>query len=97
MVAGINYRWTVRPRPTYSQGLAWSPLTFAVELESSGQSVLIVTVDASRPDNWIGSDSMSITPALVDRAIREALHQGWCPAEKGKAYELSLLVRSSKK
>ncbi|SCK10016.1 hypothetical protein YUWDRAFT_00455 [Streptomyces sp. AmelKG-D3] len=31
VVDGTAYRWRLRGRPTYFQGLAWSPCTFAVE------------------------------------------------------------------
>jgi hypothetical protein len=31
VVDGTVYRWRLRGRPTYFQGLAWSPCTFAVE------------------------------------------------------------------
>ncbi|TXS41315.1 hypothetical protein EAO75_41800 [Streptomyces sp. uw30] len=31
VVDGTAYRWRMRGRPAYVQGLAWSPCTFAVE------------------------------------------------------------------
>jgi hypothetical protein len=89
-VEGESYRWTVRPRPTYAQGLAESPLSFAVELEKLGRTTLVVTMDRSRPDNWMLADSCVVTPSVVERAIREAIRQGWLPSEKGCPYALSL-------
>jgi hypothetical protein len=94
-VEGVKYRWLVRSNPTYSQGSAWSNLTFAVELESSGQQTLLVTAKAARPDNWLSAKSIIITPAIVESAIREALLQGWHPTEKGSAYELQLPLGSN--
>jgi hypothetical protein len=90
VVEGESYRWAVRRRPTYSQAIAQSPLSFAVELGTSGQTTLVVTVNASRPDNWVGSPSKVITPAVVESAIRKALQQGWQPSEKGSPYALQL-------
>ncbi|MCL2873277.1 MAG: hypothetical protein FWF41_10000 [Betaproteobacteria bacterium] len=92
MVGGITYRWMVRPKPTYDQGLTWGALSFAVELEVSGQSILIVTIDAPRPDNWVGEQGFVITPSLVAQAIEQALAQGWKPESKGSPHELALSV-----
>ena len=64
-------------------------MTFAVELENGGQSTLLVRVDAARPDNWVGDQSGVISPVVVERAIRQALRQGWSPTERGGAYELA--------
>jgi hypothetical protein len=90
VVDSTSYRWTVRPRPTYTQALAQANLSFAAEIETGGRSTLLVTVDAARPDNWIGAASCVVTPVVVERAIRQALRQGWNPAYCGGAYELAL-------
>jgi hypothetical protein len=90
IVEQLAYRWSIRPRPTYTQGNAWGRLTFAVELENVGQSSLIVSVDGSRPDNWLEVPSVIITPVIVRRAIGEALRQGWRPTQKGSPHELVL-------
>jgi hypothetical protein len=90
VVESVPYRWTIRPRPTYVQALAQSPMSFAVELESDGRTTLVVTVDTSRPDNWLGAESCAILPSVVERAIRQALQQGWHPDEKGAPYGLEL-------
>lgn len=90
VVEGESYRWTVRRRPSYIQAISQGPLSFAVELETSGQTTLVVTVNVSRPDNWVGSPSKAITPATVEGAIRKALQQGWQPSENGSPYALQL-------
>jgi len=90
VVDGLAYRWTVRHRPTYCQGMAWSPLSFAVELESSGNSTLLVSCELSRPDNWVDSPSVVVTPSVIESAIRLALSQGWHPEEKGSPHSLAL-------
>ena len=92
VVDATAYRWRVRSRPTYCQGNAWGNLSFAVELEDAGQTTLVVEVDASRPDNWVGAPSAVITPAIVERAIRNALQRGWRPHERGSPHPLSLSV-----
>jgi hypothetical protein len=90
VVDGVPFRWSVRPRPTYTQALAQGPLSFAVEMENSGHTTLVVTIDASRPDNWVLAQSSVVTPSLVERAIRQALNQGWRPTEKGSPYAIAL-------
>jgi hypothetical protein len=92
VVESVPYRWMIRPSPTKMQGIAQSPLSFAVELESGGRTTLVVTVDASRPDNWIGAMSGTVSPAVVESAIRRALHQGWNPTVKGSPYALEVLI-----
>lgn len=88
-VDGVEYRWRVRSRPTYSQALAQSPLSFAVELEAEGQSTLTVRTGATRPDSWIMPSQSLVTSASVERAIRQALAQGWNPQEAGNAHAIT--------
>lgn len=45
IVDGTVYRWRLRRRPTYFQGLAWSPCTFSVEHADTPQSTLVVTTN----------------------------------------------------
>jgi hypothetical protein len=86
------YRWTVRRKPTYAQGLTDSPLSFAVENEAAPGTTLVVLADGPRPDNWVEPAGKPVTPAIVERAIRAALAQGWRPSDKGGAFEISLVV-----
>ena len=90
VVDTMSYRWTIRPRPTYVQALAQAHMSFAVELESGGQTTLLVTVDVARPDNWMGAETQSVSPSIVARAIRQALSQGWYPADRGSAFEIAM-------
>lgn len=90
LVESTGYRWAIRPRPTYCQGLAQGNLRFAVELEEGGRTTLLVTMGAARPDNWMMAEASVITPSIVERAIRLALQQGWRPGEAGSALELSM-------
>ncbi|WP_055591152.1 hypothetical protein [Peterkaempfera griseoplana] len=89
-VDGAEYRWRVRPRPTYCQGMGWSALTFAVERvhEADGVpgTVLVVDVGAARPDNWLGRPSMSVLPSTVAAAVRLALAGGWEPERPGRPF-----------
>lgn len=89
VVDSIPYRWTVRPRPTYDQALAQAGMSFAVELENGGLTTLLVTLNVLRPDNWMNEDFVSITPVVVERAIRQALTKGWKPINRGGAFELA--------
>ena len=42
VVDDVTYRWRVRGKPTYCQGLGWSPLTYAVELAADPGTTLVV-------------------------------------------------------
>ena len=88
VVDGTPYRWSVRARPTHSQGICQSPLTFAVVNDQSPGSTLVVTLDAMRPDNWLQQPGASVTPKLVERAIRKALSEGWRAEQCGGAFAL---------
>ncbi|MFJ3226955.1 hypothetical protein ACIPJS_26930 [Streptomyces sp. NPDC086783] len=88
VVDGTAYRWRLRGRPTYSQGLAWSPCTFAVEHVDSGGATLVVTTDRPHPSNWIGRKAEPALPSGVAAAIRLALREGWAPTATGSAFLL---------
>lgn len=87
-VDGVAYRWRIRRKPTYDQGLAHSALTFAVELAQDPGSVLVVTTDSVRPDNWVVVPGKTIRPVEVTDTIRTALRQGWRPHLPGPTTRL---------
>ena len=87
-VDGVRYRWSVRSRPTYSQGIGQGPLSFAVVNDDAPGSTLVVTLDAMRPDNWLQEPSAVVTPKMVELAIRKALADGWHAAQGGGAFAL---------
>jgi hypothetical protein len=89
-VGNVAYRWTVRRRPTYSQGLADSPLSFAVELADHRAGRLLVSLPVARPDNWLHAPSGVVTPALVATCIADARDRGWDPARAGPALRITL-------
>ncbi|WIM97091.1 hypothetical protein ACTOB_000585 [Actinoplanes oblitus] len=84
------YRWSIRPRPTYSQGLVWWSLTFAVEIADSPRQVLSVRTSLPRLDNWLGLRSKPVTPRMVERTIRAALAAGWKPQTPGRTFVFDL-------
>ncbi|MGA5296856.1 hypothetical protein ACPCKV_23545 [Streptomyces koyangensis] len=89
-VDGTTYRWRVRHKPTYAQGLCWTPLTYAVEAaggEGPG-TTLVVTTDRTHPGNWLLVDPGSVRPEHVADAIREARERGWDPARQGSPFPL---------
>jgi hypothetical protein len=87
VVDGQTYLWSVRRKPTYSQGLAESNLTGAVQLDSpDAGSVLVIDAGQPRPDNWMGRTERTITPAEVSRCIREAQNAGWRPEVSGRPF-----------
>jgi hypothetical protein len=89
-VDGTLYRWTVRPKPTYSAALAWTPLTFAVEQADAPGQILLVSTASPRLDNWLGLPGAPVTPRLVEHGVRTAIATGWLPSRSGSAFRLSL-------
>ena len=92
VVDGTTYRWRLRSRPTYFQGMAWTPCTFAVEhADSAGPgTTLLVTTGQPHLSNWLGREGKPILPPDVARAIRHALREGWRPASPGTPFHLDL-------
>lgn len=90
VVDGTAYRWRLRGRPTYFQGLAWSPCTFAVEHADTPRTTLVVTTDRPHLSNWLGRDSPPVLPAQVAHAITCALQAGWIPTVPGSPFHLDL-------
>jgi hypothetical protein len=89
-VEGSRYRWRVRPRPTYSQGLGWSPLSFAVELADDPGTTLLVRLPVAHPGNWLNLPTRAVQPSLVAASIRAAVAAGWIPAQHGPAFLLDM-------
>ncbi|MGW1545250.1 hypothetical protein ACWCPM_34505 [Streptomyces sp. NPDC002309] len=88
-VDGTEYRWRIRRKPSYSQDLCWTPLTYAVEVAADRPGrVLVVTADQPHPGNWLGVESEPIRPADVVASIWEARLQGWEPTHAGPPYLL---------
>lgn len=88
VVDGTAYRWRLRGRPTYFQGMAWSPCTFAVEHAETPGSVLVVTTNQPHTSNWIGREAEPVLPPDVAATIRLALRGGWAPATPGSAFHI---------
>lgn len=74
--------------PTYVQGLAWAPRTFAVEHTDTPGTTLVVTTDQPHPSNWFGRDAKAVLPSDVAEAIGLALRAGWVPAAPGCSFHL---------
>lgn len=89
-VDGTDYRWRLRGRPTYDQGLAASPATYAVEHAERPGATLVVATDQPHCGNWMGREGKPVHPADVAAAVRLALRQGWEPTAPGAAYRLDL-------
>ncbi|MET9153254.1 hypothetical protein ABZX82_18565 [Streptomyces griseoflavus] len=88
VVDGTAYRWRLRGRPTYSQGLVRSPCTFAVERADTRGATLLVTTDQPHPSNWMGREAEPVRPSRVAAAVRLALRDGWTPTAPGSAFHL---------
>jgi hypothetical protein len=88
VVDGTAYRWRLRGRPTYFQGLAWTPCTFAVEHADTPGMMLVVTTNQPHPSNWFGREAMPVLPSDVAQAIHLALREGWTPTAPGSPFRL---------
>ncbi|MET8508511.1 hypothetical protein ABZV60_28315 [Streptomyces sp. NPDC004787] len=87
-VDGVTYRWRLRGRPTYAQGMTWSPLTYAVEHAETPGTTLVITTDRSHPANWLASPTAPVLPAEVAAGIRTARARGWNPESPGAPFHL---------
>jgi hypothetical protein len=95
-VDGVAYRWRIRRKPTYLQGLTHGALTFAVDLAQDPGSILVVTTDSVRPDNWVVLPGRAVRPVEVADTIRAALRQGWRPGQPGPAMRLGTTVSTQR-
>ncbi|MFE9118254.1 hypothetical protein [Streptomyces sp. NPDC007172] len=89
-VDGVAYRWRVRGRATYAQGLVWRPLAYAVERAEATGAIMVVTTDQPHPSNWFAISARPVLPADVAGAIRMAHAQGWTPEKPGVPFLLDL-------
>ncbi|OLT28724.1 hypothetical protein BJF83_14685 [Nocardiopsis sp. CNR-923] len=90
-VDGTDYRWRVRHKPTYTQGICATPMTFAVELAEEPGQTLVITTQHPHPETWLSVDSpAAVTPAVVAATIRNALAHGWSPESSGPAHHMQL-------
>jgi hypothetical protein len=90
IVDGTAYRWRLRRRATYFQGLAWSPCTFAVEHADSPGTTLVVTTGQPHLSNWFERVGKPVLPSDVAQAIKSALREGWTPTAPGSPFHLDL-------
>ncbi|OIJ87916.1 hypothetical protein BIV25_37475 [Streptomyces sp. MUSC 14] len=88
VVDGTNYRWRLRRRPTYDQGLCRSPCTYAVEHAENPGTTLVVTTDQPHPGNWLDRPGSPVLPSDVADAIAAALRCGWVPTRAGSPFHL---------
>ncbi|MFG1805091.1 hypothetical protein [Streptomyces sp. NPDC049040] len=89
-VGGAVYRWRLRGRPTYDQGLAAWPMTYAVEQAEAPGTTLVVTTDQPHTANWFQRQAAPVLPSDVAAAIRDALARGWTPGAPGRPFLLDL-------
>lgn len=89
VVDGTAYRWRLRGRPTYFQGLVWSPCTFSVAHADTPGTTLVVTTNQPHPSNWFGHGAKPVLPSDVAQAIHLALRKGWTPMAPGSPFRLN--------
>jgi len=88
-VGEAEYVWRIRGAPTYLQAAFASPMTLAIQHRAAGaQSLLMVNLGVSRPDNWISPHQTAVTPAVVREIIAAALSQGWQPLDATEPFFL---------
>ncbi|MGW7486697.1 hypothetical protein [Streptomyces sp. NPDC054786] len=89
-VDGVDYRWSVRRKPTYLQGICQAPLSVAVVLGHTPGSVAVLRMPHAHPGNWMGAPATAVRPAAVAHGIRSALRQGWKPDAPGRPFLVDL-------
>ncbi|MGF1866588.1 hypothetical protein L4D15_15195 [Enterovibrio norvegicus] len=87
VVESIEYRWTIRSKPTYNQSAFGNDMTATVELAESPMSVLSISFPWMRCDGWIGNPVIPVTPKDIESCIKGALSEGWKPEIKGGAFK----------
>ncbi len=93
---GVVFGWTIRSKPTYSQAAFADRMTLAVQsINTESSTILHVTLNMSRPDNWISLHQTPVTPTVIRDIIDMALKSGWQYDAGGKAYELEYAIEKS--
>jgi hypothetical protein len=94
VVDGLEYRWTIRRKPTYGQReykgqKSYAGMTVGIEriLETKG-SILLVELYRARPDGEWLVDKTPITPKIIEQYICTALEKGWQADRVGKPFIL---------
>lgn len=90
VVDGTTYRWRLRGRPTYSQGLCWWPCRYAVEHADTPGTTLVVTTNQPYASIWVGVSGSPVLPAEVAATIASALRKGWSPTHTGSPLHMDL-------
>lgn len=85
-VDGTDFRWNMRRKPTYSQGLGWSKLSVAVEQSGCRGCVLVGHLPQFHSGNWVGEAVSPVLPSQVAHLIRAAVAAGWNPEKAGKPF-----------
>ncbi len=89
-IDGVLYRWSVRHKPTYVQGIGQSHMSVAVEREDAPQQTLRIVLPAFRCDNWLLLPGYVVKPSDIARWVPKALAAGWVPDMRGAAFDLVL-------
>ncbi len=75
-----SYRWLIRKKPTYAQGIAHGTLMVAIEdTRDDARGVLLVDTQIFRPDNWVKPNQTAVTPSVIRKMIQGAIKEGWNP------------------
>ena len=89
---GLQFGWLIRRKPTWSQGHK-SPMTLAIQaLDFDNPTVLHVTLNISRPDNFFKEHQAQITPSIIRSIIEQAIDEGWKCDIGGAAYEFNFKI-----
>lgn len=90
-VQGINYRWLVRKKATYSQvdyGIGY--LHVAITLEENQGTVLVIFTNHKHPLDVVAKEIIPVIPSIVSSWILEALNLGWQPENDGSQFHVRI-------
>jgi len=92
VVDECGYRWVIRKKPIHGGRTGEANLRAVVELSENPASVLLIDFLYPRNRNLLSNEFVEIGPKHVANAIREAIDEGWKPAETGADFEIRCVI-----
>ena len=87
-----GYRWVIRMKPAAGEATGEANLRAIVELDEAPASVLLIDFSCPRAGGRSNNEFVEVGPRHIAKAIREAIADGWRPAEAGANFEISRVI-----
>lgn len=89
-VDGVQYEWTVRREPHWSELEGWQGMTVALLQKDGQRGALLEFPPPKRLMKGLQRGRLQVNDAIVSRGIRAALLAGWEPTSRGKTMWFSV-------